>query len=135
MEKKALAYVRMRHSDPQGDYGRQGRQRQVLMAVAMEATQVDNLLDEKFLNTVSKQMTTDLSFTDMLLLAAKYRKATHHMNSTYLQGQSEMISGQSFEVPEENEKQRITNLLRKALDLSAAQTGSTLDPNNQININ
>ena len=133
--KKALAYVRMRYSDPQGDYGRQERQRQVLMSVAMEATQVENLLNEKFLNTVSKQITTDLSFNDMLLLAAKYRKATHHMNSTHLQGQSSMISGQSFEVPDESEKQRITDLLRKALDLSPDQTGSTLSSSDEINVN
>ncbi|GEN49274.1 LCP family protein [Ligilactobacillus pobuzihii] len=133
--KKALSYVRMRYSDPRGDYGRQERQRQVLMAVAMKATQVKSLLNEKFLNTVSKQMKTDLSFNNMLLLAAKYRKATHHMNSTHLQGESTMINGESFEVPKESEKQRITDLLRKALDLSSASTGSTLSSSDEININ
>lgn len=133
--KKALAYVRMRYTDPQGDYGRQERQRQVLMAVAMETTQVQSLLNNNFLKTVSHQMTTDLTFNDMLVVAAKYRKATHHMNSTHLQGQSQMINGQSFEVPTDSEKQRITNLLRKTLDLSPAQTGSTLSSSNEININ
>lgn len=131
--KRALAYVRMRYDDPQGDYGRQQRQRQVLMAVAAKAASVKSLLNAKFLKTISNQVTTDLSFNDMLVVAARYRKATHHMNSTHLQGQSQMINGQSFEVPDGNEKQRVTDLLRKSLDLSPAQTGSTLSDSNEVN--
>ncbi len=133
--KRALAYVRMRYSDPKGDYGRQERQRQVLMSLAMHATKPQSLLNDKFLNTVSRQLTTDLKFNDLLLVAAKYRKATHHMDSTHLQGDPQMDNGQSFEVPEPTEKQRITDLLRKALELTPAQTGNTLSSNNKININ
>ena len=73
---KALAYVRMRHEDPLGDYGRQTRQRQVLMKVALKSSHVSNLLNQKFLNTISKQMQTDLSFDDLLALGTKYRVAT-----------------------------------------------------------
>ncbi|GBG94240.1 LytR family transcriptional regulator [Ligilactobacillus salitolerans] len=133
--KKALAYVRMRYTDPRGDYGRQERQRQVLMATALKAVSAKNLLNEQFLQTFSKQITSDLTFNNILLLAAKYRKATHHMNSTNLQGQSQMLDGQSFEVPTEDEKQRVTDLLRSALELTPAQTGSTLNSSDQISIN
>ena len=130
---KALAYVRMRHEDPLGDYGRQTRQRQVLMKVALKSSHISNLLNQKFLNTISKQMQTDLSFDDLLALGTKYRVATHGMDSDHLQGTSTMIMGESFEVPTLSEKQRITNKIRSALDLEKAKTGSTYGTDYEIN--
>lgn len=131
--KKALAYVRMRHDDPNGDYGRQERQRQVLMQLAFDGTNFENLTNQKFLNSLSKQMQTDLTFDDMLLLGSKYRVATHNMDSDHLQGTSDMLYGESFEVPSKKEKQRITNKARKALELKPAKTGSTTGKDYHIN--
>ena len=130
--KRALAYVRMRYDDPNGDYGRQARQRQVLTQVALKGASVSNLLNQKFLSTISKQMVTDLSFNDLLLLGTKYRVATHDMKTDSLQGQSQMINGSSFEVPTTEEKQRITDLLRSALGLKSAETGNTLSSSTEI---
>lgn len=130
--KRALAYVRMRYDDPRGDYGRQDRQRQVLTQVAFKGADVSNLLNEKFLKTISKQMVTDLSFNDLILLGLKYRVATHDMQTDSLNGQSQMIAGQSFEVPTTSEKQRVTDLLRAALALKKAQTGNTLTDSTTI---
>ena len=122
---RALAYVRMRHDDPLGDYGRQTRQRQVLTKLAFKSSQLTSLISQTFLSTVSNQMVTDLSFNDLLVVGSKYRVATHNMVTDHLAGQSTMVDGQSFEVPTTTEKQRITNLLRKALGLKKATTGST----------
>lgn len=132
--KKALAYVRMRHEDPLGDYGRQERQRQVLTKLAFKSSGLTSLVNQKFLSTISKQMKTDLTFDDLLTLGTKYRVATHDMDSDFLQGTSEMINGESFEVASTTEKQRITNKLRKALGLSKAKTGNTLSSDNDVNI-
>ncbi|WP_420806354.1 LCP family protein [Liquorilactobacillus capillatus] len=123
---QALAYVRMRHSDPLGDYGRQLRQRQVLTQVAANGSNLKNLLSTKFFKEVSKQLKTDLSFNDIMLLALKYRKATHHMNSDHAQGAPQMINGVSFETVPEDEKQRVTDLLRSSLNIPQAETGNTL---------
>lgn len=130
--KKALAYVRMRYDDPLGDYGRQERQRQVLISLAFKASKLTSLLNDNFLNTISKQMTTDLSFNELLVLGTKYRVATHGMTSDHLQGETQMVDGQSFEIPTTQEKQRITDILRKALGLSKATTGSTLSSSDHI---
>ena len=37
MEKKGLAYSRMRHEDPKGDVGRQARQREVVTKIVNKA--------------------------------------------------------------------------------------------------
>ena len=124
--KKTLAYVRMRHQDPLGDYGRQDRQRQVLMKLAFKGSDLTSLINQNFMKTVSKQMRTDLTFDDLLILGSKYRVATHHMKSTHLQGHTEVIGGEDYEVPDHSEKQRITNIIRSALGLKHAKTGTTL---------
>ena len=122
---RALAYVRMRYTDPQGDYGRQARQRQVLTQLAFKGSHLTSLINQKFLSTISKQMVTDLTFDDLLVLGSKYRVATHNMVTDHLAGQPDQENGESFEVPTTKERQRITNLLRKALGLKHAQTGDS----------
>ena len=122
---RALAYVRMRYTDPQGDYGRQARQRQVLTQLAFKGSHLTSLINQKFLSTISKQMVTDLTFDDLLVLGSKYRVATHNMVTDHLAGQPNQENGESFEVPTTKERQRITNLLRKALGLKHAQTGDS----------
>lgn len=124
--KEALQYCRMRDQDPLGDYGRQNRQRQVIMALAFKGVQLRSLLNDDFLNSLSKQLRTDLSFNNMISLNMKYRIATHHMKSDHLQGTTQEIGSADFEVVDSNNKQRITDVLRDALDLPHAPTGNTL---------
>lgn len=131
--KRALTYVRMRDDDPMGDYGRQARQRQVLTKLAFKSSKLINLLDDGFLKTIKKQISTDLTFDDMIYLGTSYRVATHHMKSYSLQGSTEVIAGQDFEVVDTDKKQEMTNILRSALELEPAQTGSTLSDSNKIN--
>ena len=123
---EALQYCRMRDQDPLGDYGRQNRQRQVIMALAFKGVQLTSLLNDDFLNSLSKQLRTDLSFNNMVSLNMKYRIATHHMKSTHLQGTTQVIGEADFEVASRKNKQEITDVLRKALDLPHAETGDTL---------
>ncbi|MDC7953433.1 LCP family protein [Liquorilactobacillus mali] len=129
----ALAYVRMRHSDPLGDYGRQQRQRQVLTKVAQNGTKLKSLLKERFFKEIQKQLKTDITFNDMIMLALKYRVATRNMTSDHLQGEADLVSGISFEAVPETEKQRITNLIRSSLNLETATTGNTLLNSSSIN--
>jgi len=123
--KKALAYSRMRDDDPKGDYGRQTRQRKVIMALLNKSGSVSSLLNEDFVNSLTKQTQTDLTFDDLTALATNYRKATQAKNisTTHIQGSSATINGQSMEVATKTELQRVTNYIRKALGLSQATTG------------
>lgn len=121
--KKALAYSRMRDDDPLGDYGRQTRQRKVIMALLNKSNSVSTLLNEDFISSLSKQTQTDLTFNDLTALAQSYRGATKHIKTTHIQGSSEMIDSQSMEVASKTELQRVTNFIRKGLGLTHATTG------------
>ena len=79
---EALAYVRMRKQDPNGDYGRAARQRQLLAAVAHKLNSTSTVFKIKDLTAVVGKyikptflFQTDLLFTinflDLILLQCK----------------------------------------------------------------
>lgn len=74
----ALKYARMRHNDPEGDFGRAKRQQQVLQAVKNKVFSTGTLLDavalNGLLNTLSDNIQTDISsgeLSDFLQLVKK----------------------------------------------------------------
>ncbi|WP_255782067.1 LCP family protein [Lactiplantibacillus plantarum] len=97
----ALKFSRMRYDDPQGDYGRQQRQRIVIMALLKKS--------------VSNSSQTDLTFSDMLKLAQNYRGTNAKIVQDHAQGRGQNEDGQAFEVVLTSEQQRITNLLKNSL--------------------
>lgn len=120
---QALKYSRMRYDDPQGDYGRQARQRQVISALIKKAKNVSSLLNQSLLSSISTNLSTDLNSNDLLTMAQKYIDVTDNVSSDHLQGNEKVIDGVSYEEVSQDEKQRITNLIRKNLDISEATTG------------
>ncbi|QBO36177.1 LytR family transcriptional regulator [Periweissella cryptocerci] len=120
----ALAFSRMRYTDPLGDYGRQKRQRLVLTALAKQADDLANLLTPGFFESMSKNVQTNLSFNDLMTMASKYRVATKTIKSEHMQGVGYMYNGQSFQVIPDGNRQEATNILRKSLGLQAKPTGN-----------
>ena len=114
---KALAYSRMRYDDPEGDYGRQKRQRQVLSALLKKAESATTLLNPSFISSLSKQVQTDLTFSDMTSMANRYLAATKDLKTDYTHGTSYMQDGVSYQKISVSERQRISNLIRKTLGL------------------
>ncbi|MBT8941876.1 LytR family transcriptional regulator [Lactobacillus delbrueckii subsp. bulgaricus] len=114
---KALAYSRMRYDDPEGDYGRQKRQRQVLSALLNKAESATTLLNPSFISSLSKQVQTDLTFSDMTSMAKRYLAATKDLKTDYTHGTSYMQDGVSYQKISVSERQRISNLIRKTLGL------------------
>lgn len=114
---KALAFSRMRYDDPQGDYGRQERQRLVITALMKEAASYKSVLNQKFLNSIADQSKTNLTFSDMTTLAMKYRKANGKVVSDHAQGHGDSEGGESFEVVPTSEMQRVSDEIHDALQL------------------
>lgn len=121
---KALAYSRMRYDDPNNDYGRQTRQRSVLMALVKKSGSISTLLNQSFLDSLSSQVQTDLSFDNLTELAKNYRSADKTVKETHLQGHGKELNGQDMEVMNKKELQRVSNYIRKGLGLSYKETGT-----------
>lgn len=123
--KDALAFVRMRYDDPNGDYGRVARQRLLLKSILSQSKDINNLLNENYTESVSNSVKTSLPFSDITTVASKYLPATQNIKTDALQGKTVMYQGVDYEFVDKSERQRITNKIRNSLSLEHKQTGST----------
>ena len=61
---QALVYARMRYDDPEGDYGRQKRQREVIQKVLQKILALDSVSSyKKILSAVSSNMQTNIEIS------------------------------------------------------------------------
>lgn len=120
--KKALAFAQLRHGDPRQDYGRQERDRLVIMALLKKSISPSTLLNSSFLNSISSEMQTDLTMNQMYKIAMDYRKATNNLSQDHAQGVSKETQNPKFgtmeiEVVSKDERQRVSDKIRTALEL------------------
>ncbi|MDN5954019.1 MAG: LCP family protein [Loigolactobacillus coryniformis] len=131
---QALAYSRMRHEDPRGDYGRQLRQQQVIRAVLKKATQPKILLKyKKITRDLAKNMRTDLTFADIETLALNYRQSAGNIKSDQLQGKDAWINGSSYQIASTKELNRVSKMLRHELGLTAEKVDNAEVYQNELN--
>lgn len=131
---QALAYSRMRYDDPRGDYGRQLRQREVIMSVlehAMSFSTLKNL--DSILGSVSTGLRTNLTFDSMVKISKNYRKCTSNMSSDYLHGVGAMIGDASYQVMSDRELQRTSNIVRNDLGLDSMDIDNNETYQNSMN--
>jgi LCP family protein required for cell wall assembly len=84
---EALKYSRMRKEDPQGDYGRQERQRQVIESIGQKLFNIKMLTHyQKVLSTLETNMRTDFTFLDMKSILFNYSAAMNNVESLQLVG-------------------------------------------------
>lgn len=114
---EALAYVRMRKQDPNGDYGRAARQRQVLAAVAQKLNSASTVFKIKDLTkVVGKYIKTDIPISDGLAL---YNKISGFDPSTIqtlkLEGEDRKIGGIYYFLPDPISVETVRNEIEKEI--------------------
>lgn len=131
---QALAYSRMRYDDPKGDYGRQLRQREVIMSVLEHALSFNTLKNlDSILGSVSTSLRTNLTFDSMVKISKNYRKCTNNMSSDYLHGVGAMIGDASYQVMSDRELQRTSNIVRNDLGLDSMDIDNNETYQNSMN--
>ncbi|PFW31605.1 LytR family transcriptional regulator [Bacillus cereus] len=138
---EALAYVRMRKQDPNGDYGRAARQRQLLAAVAQKLNSTSTVFKIKDLTAVvGKYIKTDIPISDGLAL---YNKLSGFDPSTMqtlkLEGEDKKIGGIYYFLPDPISVETVRNEIEKELGEKAKKTttknNSSPDSNSNSNSN
>lgn len=115
---QALAYSRMRHEDPRGDYGRQERQRQIVAGVAKKILTLDGVTKyREVLDAMESNVKTDMSFDDMRKIAMDYRDAFSNIEQDQLQGEGFMQDGVSYQRVSEDELTRVQDKLKTQLEV------------------
>lgn len=131
---QALAYARMRHQDPTGDYGRQQRQQEVIAAIVSQALSATTLSNYgELMNSLADSLRTNLSFDELITLADQYRDSFQNVTQDHLSEIGAYINGQSFQVPSTAELQRVSNLARGGLGLAGTPLDNYNTKENALN--
>lgn len=84
---EALQYTRMRKDDPEGDYGRQRRQREVTEILANELVSLSSVMRiQDLLTIIGENGETDLTFSQMSQLFTQYQSALVTVESYQMAG-------------------------------------------------
>lgn len=114
----ALKYCRMRYDDPDGNYGRQERQRKVIMAIANKALSLSGATKyQSILGTLGSNMKTDLTFDQMRTIAADYRGCFGNIKGDQLQGTGFTQDNVSYQSVSEEELARVRDELNDQLGI------------------
>ncbi|MED4694917.1 LytR family transcriptional regulator [Peribacillus frigoritolerans] len=116
--KEALAYSRMRHDDPSGDFGRQSRQRAIIEAVIKEGASLSSLTkyDEVFA-ALGNNIQTNLAFDDMMDIQKNYRDASKSITQSSINGNGTKIDGIYYYIVSDEEKEKVQSELKEQLSI------------------
>jgi LCP family protein required for cell wall assembly len=115
--KEALAYSRMRKEDPQGDFGRTQRQRQILSDAIDRVVSVNSVTKlPRLLSHLSEYVRTNLSSQNMIDLAMNYRPAIKNVQTLTLNGSGKMIDGIYYYTVKPEDRRKIQEQLLNHLD-------------------
>jgi polyisoprenyl-teichoic acid--peptidoglycan teichoic acid transferase len=113
---EALGYVRMRHLDPNGDFGRNNRQRQILTAVVNKAASISSVANfNQILAALGDNVKTDLTFDDMMNIQKNYRDCRTNITQYEVKGTGETIGGIYYLNVSDAEKANVSNMLKANL--------------------
>ena len=118
---QALVYSRMRYQDPEGDYGRQKRQREVIEKIIKKVLTLDGLSNyQGIIEAVSDNMQTNISLdTNNLMNLMGYRDALKNIRMGQLKGEDATLAdGGSYQIVTSEHLLKMQNILRKSLGLS-----------------
>lgn len=116
---QALVYARMRYDDPEGDYGRQKRQREVIQKVLKKILALDSVSSyKKILSAVSKNMQTNIEISSSTIPSLLgYTDALKTIKTYQLKGEGQTINGTSYEIVSSDHLLEIQNIIKKQLGL------------------
>ncbi len=118
---QALVYSRMRYDDPDGDYGRQQRQREVIQKVLKKVLALDSVSSyRKILLAVSNNMQTNIEISSRTIPSLLgYKDALNHIKTYQLKGEGVTLAdGGSYQLVPEEHLLEVQNRIRKELGLS-----------------
>ncbi|MES9737653.1 LytR family transcriptional regulator [Peribacillus frigoritolerans] len=116
--KEALAYSRMRHNDPSGDFGRQSRQRSIIEAVIKEGASLSSLTKyNEVFAALGNNIQTNLTFDDMMDIQKNYRDASKSITQSSINGNGTKIDGIYYYIVSDEEKEKVQSELKEQLSI------------------
>lgn len=112
----ALAYSRMRKLD--SDYGRQGRQREVVSETINKITSLNSVLNyQPVLKTMEDNVLTNLTFDELTNIFLNYRSALTNIEQIQVEGSGQRMNGIYYEIIPKEQVNEISANLQKQLEI------------------
>lgn len=117
--KQALSYTRMRQDDPDGDFGRQERQREIIQSILHQGSSLSTILNTgDILQSLGENIKTNLTFNQLIDIQNDYRQAADQIQQLSLEaGTNKYINGVYFYVIPEETIAAVQKVLRSELEL------------------
>lgn len=115
---EALAYVRMRKTDPQGDIGRNLRQKQVIQEIINQGTSLGNITKiDDMIRDVGKNVRTNIPSSDYFGLIKMYQNLkSSPFEQLQITGDDATIRGIYYFIPDEDSIETVSKQLKLNLD-------------------
>ncbi|MFJ8064210.1 LCP family protein [Psychrobacillus sp. NPDC096426] len=115
---EALAYVRMRKKDPQGDAGRNIRQKQVIQEIISKATSINNIGNiDDMIKDVGNNVKTNIPASEYFGLIKTYQNLkSSPIEQLKLEGYDTTIRGISYFIIDDDSLEDIKRQLKLNLD-------------------
>jgi polyisoprenyl-teichoic acid--peptidoglycan teichoic acid transferase len=128
---EALGYVRMRKSDPRGDFGRNERQKQVIKAIIDKGTSFSSITKvDKVLDKLGDNVKTNIPPSKMVSFIKLYSKLkSTELNNLTLKGQDDYINDVYYYIPSQNSLDEINQTLKDTLKIGSTTDNSTNSDN------
>ncbi|WP_096190290.1 LCP family glycopolymer transferase [Evansella halocellulosilytica] len=137
---EALAYVRMRKSDPRGDLGRGDRQKEVIEAVINKATNLSSITRfGPVMDSLGNNLKTNISFNNLLSMHT-YATELNNVESLSFDGDNYTENGVYYYRLHEESVNEISSRLRVHLNIDEAEpeadsTTESEEPTDETNTN
>ncbi|WP_226036114.1 LCP family glycopolymer transferase [Aquibacillus saliphilus] len=119
---EALLYSRMRKLDPQGDFGRQERQRKVIQGFIKEAVGIETLTNYRdILEVIGENVKTNLTFDDMKEIRTNYSKTRQNIEQVQIDGKGKDEEEVYYYIVPEEERTKKSEMLKKHLEIVEGQ--------------
>ncbi|WP_058308607.1 LCP family glycopolymer transferase [Gracilibacillus massiliensis] len=111
---QTMGFVRMRYQDPNGDFGRTERQRQVIKAIVDKGASFNSVGKiNDLIEVLGNNVVTNMEFSDMTDLFANYRNTRQNFTSYMMQGNGTKIDGVYYLQVGEDEVQKVHDMIVK----------------------
>lgn len=119
---EALAFSRMRKVDPQGDFGRQQREKIVIEAIISKALSFDTISNfQSILKTTEDNVQTNLTFKELTNLLSGYREALGNIDQGGLLGEEMWLDEIYYLYVNPENRLELSNRLRDELELGPVE--------------
>lgn len=109
---KTMEFVRMRKQDPDGDFGRTKRQRQVIEGIVERGASVGSVPKiDSVLDILGNNMATNMDFADMKKIFSGYRDTRKNTETYMMEGSGTTIDGIYYYMVSDEEAAKVHDMI------------------------